>query len=74
MLFGVLKQVLKDMKLSLVDCRGQYYDGAANMAGVRSGVATQICEIEQRAVFTHCYSHALNLAAACDRVSYCVML
>ena len=33
-LFGVLKQVLKDMKLSLVDCRGQCYDGAANMAGV----------------------------------------
>jgi len=57
------KYLLKDMKLSSVDCRGQCYDGAANMAGVRSGVATQICEIEQQAVFTHCYGHALNVAA-----------
>jgi len=32
------------------------------MAGVRAGVATQFCEIEQQAVFTHCYGHALNLA------------
>ena len=62
-LVGLLKRVLKDMKLSLMDCRGQCYDSAANMAGVRTGVATQICEIKQRAVFTHCYGHALNLAA-----------
>ena len=62
-LVGVLKEVLKDMKLSSVDCRGQCYDGAANMAGIRSGVATQICEIEQQAVFTHCYGYALNWAA-----------
>ena len=39
---SVLKQVLKDMKLSLMDCQGHCYDGAANMAGVRAGVATQI--------------------------------
>ena len=34
------------------------------MAGIRIGVATQISEYEQRAIFTHCYGHALNLATA----------
>ena len=32
------------------------------MAGARNGVATQILSEEPRAVFTHCYGHALNLA------------
>ena len=63
MIVGVLKQVLKDLKLSLMDCQGQCYDGTANMAGVRAGVVTQICEIKQRAVFVYCYGHALSLAA-----------
>ena len=63
----VLVQVLKDtllrMNLPLAHCRGQCYDGAANMAGARNGVATQILHEEPRATFTHCYGHALNLAA-----------
>ena len=36
------------------------------MAGIRTGVATQISEYEQRAIFTHCYGHALKLIAAAD--------
>ena len=32
------------------------------MAGARAGVAVKIQELESRAVFTHCYVHALNLA------------
>ena len=32
------------------------------MAGARGGVATKMQEIEPRAVFTHCYGHALNLS------------
>lgn len=35
---------------------------AASMAGSKSGVATKISQKESRAVFTHCYGHALNLA------------
>ena len=38
------------------------YDGAANMAVARSGVAKQIIDEELRAIYTHCYGHALNLA------------
>ena len=63
MIVGIQKQVLKDVKLSLMDCRGQCYERTATMAGIRAGVATQICEREQQAAFTHCYGHALNLAA-----------
>ena len=32
------------------------------MTGVRNGVAKQISSEESRAVFSHCYGHALNLA------------
>jgi hypothetical protein len=32
------------------------------MSGIRNGVASQILAEEQRAIYTHCYGHALNLA------------
>ena len=31
------------------------------MSRVKSGVATQLCAEEKRALFIHCYYHALNL-------------
>ena len=34
------------------------------MAGAKAGVATKIELIEPRAVFTHCFGHALNLGVA----------
>ena len=34
------------------------------MAGAKAGVATKIQELEPRAVFLHCYRHALNLAVS----------
>ena len=45
-------------------CRGQCYDDAAKMAGIWNGVAAQMCAEEARAVYSHCYGHALNLAAS----------
>ena len=33
------------------------------MSGTRSGVAKRIADLESRAVYTHCYGYALNLAA-----------
>ena len=53
-LVGGLKDVLLKLNLSVANCRGQCYDGAANMAGIRTGVATQISEYEWRAILTHC--------------------
>ena len=52
------------MNLPMSKLRGQCYDGASVMSGIRSGVAKQIADIEPRAIFTHCYGHALNLAVA----------
>lgn len=52
------------MGLLLSQCRGQCYDGTFNMAGCRNGVATQIQAKEKRAILTHCYGHALNLAVS----------
>ena len=47
----------KDWALS-----GSCYDGASIMSGTKNGVAKLICDDEPRAVYTHCYGHALNLA------------
>ena len=58
----VLQDTLLRFNLHISNCRGQCYDGAGNMAGVRSGVATRITGCEKRALFSHCYGHSLNLA------------
>ena len=41
-LVNSLKDVLLRMDLSVQNCRGQCYDGANNIVGCKSGVATQI--------------------------------
>ena len=58
------------MTLSIKRCRGQCYNGAGTMAGAIRGIAAQIISEEPRALFTHCYGHALNLAAS-DSVMKC---
>ena len=40
------------------------------MAGVRSGVAKRVSEKEARAIYSHCYGHALNLACADQRCNW----
>ena len=66
-LTSVIQDLFIRLNLSFERLRGQCYDGASSMSGSRSGVAKRISELEPRAVFTHCYGHALNLAA-CDTV------
>ena len=46
---------------SLSNCRGHCYDGCSTMEGATAGVATAIKEMEPRALYTHCYAHALNV-------------
>lgn len=41
--------------------RGQGYNGASTMSGHVSGLQHCIRELQPRALFTHCRSHALNL-------------
>jgi len=54
------------MNLSLNKARGQCYDGTANIPGV----AKQFTDEEPRALYTHCYGHALNLACG-DAIKQC---
>ena len=72
-LVQVIKDVLLRMNLTLNKARGQCYDGAANMSGAKSGVAKQLTDEEPRALYTHCYGHALNLACG-DAIKQCKLL
>lgn len=53
---------LEEDKIPISDCRGQTYDNAAVMAGVRGGVQQKIIEVNPKAVFVNCENHSLNLA------------
>ena len=63
-LLSVIRDVLLQMNMKLAQCCGQCYDGTSNMSGTRGGVARKIADEESRALYTHCYSHALNLAVS----------
>ena len=60
----ILNTLTHDLNLDIGNCRGQCYDGAGNMAGKFSGVATRILQINNLSLYTHCASHRLNLAVA----------
>ena len=63
-LLSSIEDVLFRMNVKLSNCRGQCYDWASNMAGCRGGVSTKTLEKESRAIYTHCYTHTLNLAVS----------
>ena len=60
-LFKVIKDLLIRCDLPLALCRGQAYDGAANMQGRRTGVATRVRSEQPAAIPVHCCAHSLNL-------------
>jgi len=70
---STILDALLHFKVPLTKLRGQCYDGCSTMAGSRNGVAARILAMEPKAVFTHCYGHALNLAVS-DTIKKCVML
>lgn len=72
-LVHVIKDTLLRLNLPLSKVRGQCYDGASNMRGIRNGVAKLIQDEEPRSTFTHCYGHSLNLAAK-DTIQNCKVL
>ena len=68
-----IRDVLKRVDVSITKLRGQCYDGASSMSGHKSGVATVLQSEEPRAVYTHCYGHALSLACS-DAVKNCKIM
>ena len=61
---GTIKASLEKFGLDFRYLRGQCYDGAASMAGVRSGVQAIIRRDAPDAVYVHCAAHCLNLVIA----------
>ena len=61
-LVTVIHDALLRMNLTISNCHGQCYDAAKNLSGIQSGVATTITNLESRALYSHCYGHALNMA------------
>ena len=56
-----IKDVLLRLNIDISYCRGQIYDGAANMIGIHKGVRAEIQKIVPEAVFVYCKNHGLNL-------------
>ena len=72
-IYGVITDVLLWLNQAVSKVRRQCYDGASAMAGAKSGVVARLSEAEPRAVFTHCYGNALNLACA-DTIKWCKLM
>ena len=66
-----IKHILFRMNLCIEDPRGACFDGAATMAGSKTGAVTQLGSLNGNILFTHCYGHALNLVVkdACSKVN-----
>ena len=61
----VTKSILNKLQqngLDIMMCRGQAYDNASTMAGVRTGAQRRIKDINSKALFIPCGNHLLNLA------------
>ena len=58
----------RELGLDVKECKGQCYDGAANIQSKKNGVAKVILREVPNSVVTYCCSHNLNLslAASCN--------
>ena len=61
-LLTAIEDVLLRLAIPLQNALGQCYDGASNMVGLRSGLATQILDKSPKAFLIHCFAHVLNLS------------
>ena len=72
-IFSAIKDVLIRCSLPLAQCRGQAYDGAANMSGTKRGVQALVKSEVNKALYVHCLAHNLNLCLK-DVTSTCDMI
>ena len=72
-IYRVITDVLLRLNLAVSKVHGQCYDGTSAMSGAKSGIVARMYAAEPRAVFTHCYGHALNLASA-DTIMQCKLI
>ena len=50
--------------ISILDCRGQCYDGTPNMRSLKKGAANYILKESPKSYTTHCCLHSLNFSLA----------
>ena len=57
-----------NLTLDINNCQGHGYDEAASVSSHINGISAYILRINEKAVYTHCHSHRLNLlvAASCS--------
>lgn len=61
-IFSVInKDILIRCCLPLSQCRGQAFDVAGNMSGIKNGVQALVKQEESRILYVHCLAHNLNL-------------
>ena len=70
---SAIKDVLLKLQSSLVNCRGQCYDGTRNMMGHKTGVAKRIQDLQPKAYPAHCHGHSLSLSVK-DTTKNCKLL
>ena len=63
-LLNITKDASLRLNLSISKGRGQCYDSASAMSSACSGDAKQMHDMEERAIYTNCYGHALNLTCS----------
>ena len=61
-LTDIIKDVIIRTALTLRNCRSLRYDGAPNMSGIRSDIATPTKKLQHWAVHLHNMGNFLNLA------------
>ena len=61
-LYEVAKTAINKLDLRLENIIAECFDGAANMSGIRKGLATRMKECSPLGIYVHCYGHLLNLA------------
>ena len=56
-IFSSIKDVLIRCSLPISQCRGQAFDGASNMSGIKNGVQALIKKEANKALYVHCLAH-----------------
>ena len=73
MLVQIIHDILQRFDIPITKLRGQCYDGCSSMSGSKGGVAVELQKEEPRALYSHCYGHALYLACS-DAVKKCKIM
>ena len=61
-LYELAKTAINKLDLRLENIIAECFDGAANMSGIRKGLAMRMKECSPLEIYVHCYGHLLNLA------------